>query len=197
MAKRQTETVLADDHMERGPQLVESRGPSAEQVLDRLAQVLDPANQAQAQKKAFQPNNQSPPKISSLNPQGDKDYPRPACKFRYLFVPYKAEYSDFTYEEMELVNLLEHGTYQVTRNDGSTIELDVRVTENKMTGKPEDLYLSHPFAFNGENRHTMPPFRAMLREIAEQTDKDTSSILTMQQRTLKVRKGELPISVGM
>jgi hypothetical protein len=162
-------------------------------VLTLLKESLDPVTKAKEMAKAVKPQNESPPRISSLNPQGDKDYPRPALPFRKIYVPYEAEPEDFTWEELELMALLETGSYIVKRNDNSKVPITVEVTTNALTKKPEALWIVSELGFSTENRALMPPMANYLRQILGDKAK---AILTMEDRREMVSEGALPVSVG-
>jgi len=174
-----------------------------DQLAEALKALAD-ATKAQAQEnsakergremaKAIHPNNERPPLISTKNPQGDKDHPRPVLRFDKVFVPYEAEPSDFTFEELELLNLLTQGQYPVERVDGSVIALDVRVKQNDITHRDEEIRLEHASAFNREHYRLMPGLAAMFRQmLGEKAD----HVLTMKERQALVDSEQLPVSVG-
>lgn len=168
----------------------------ADKLADALA-ALAKENSAEARAKemakAIDPMNKAHPQISVLNPQGDKDYPRPKLRFRKAFVPWESREDDFTYEECELLNLMEPGEYRIERNDGTTVTIDVKVVKNDITGKEEEIWFLSPFAYSAENRLLMPGFSKQMRQMLGEKAK---GILTMAERNQGVAEGRLPVSIG-
>jgi len=147
-------------------------------------------------RKQQQPDNITAPQISVYNPQGEKDYPRPKLKCR-MFIPWEAREETLSWEEIELLNLLQEGEYKVRRNDGTYIKVTIRVATN-MAGRVDKLLLNHETAYNNDNHWLMPPMVDMLRSLAPQMgQKDVAAkILTMDERIALVEAGSLPVSVG-
>lgn len=167
--------------------------PAIDRLISTLAETLSPEAQARAQKAVFRPRNERPPLISVRNPQGDKDYPRPKLRFTEVYIPYRAEPEDFSWEEIELLNLLEAKEYWITRNDGTRLPLKVHVTVNELTGKDEKLMFVHSYGYSQEQRGLMPPLTTMLREMLGEKAKE---VFSMAERQQLVDSGDLPISVG-
>lgn len=144
-----------------------------------------------------QPDNKFAPAISDFNPQGDLTYPRPPLKCQ-MFIPWEAEQESLTYEEIELLNLLESGEYGIRRNDGLRVNIKVRLKTN-LNGKPDTLLMNSESAYNEENSWMMPGLVSVLRQILAQrpdTKFAASKVLTMEERIDMVRNGSLLVSVG-
>lgn len=148
--------------------------------------------------KMQQPDNRTAPGRSVYNPQGDAQYPRPRLKCK-MFIPWPADPESLTFEEIELLNLLEPGEYFVRRNDGTRITVTIRASHN-LNGSMDRLLLNAETAFNNDNHWLMPPLATLLREVLKQVpaarDK-AGNVLTMDDREYLVSRGELPISVGV
>ena len=129
-----------------------------------------------------------------MNPQGDKDFKRPVPIYGKIRIPYEAEPEDFTYEELELVNLVEPGEYRVTMNDRSKVLLTVVIHRNEHTQAPEILEFVSPMGYAADRRHGMPPFADMLREMLG--DK-ARQVATMEERRRWVEQKKVPVSVGV
>ncbi len=183
------------------------RPPKAESINRDLADALKSladATMKQAEEnsavvrakemtKAMYPQNQSPPRISDLNPRGDKDYPRPDPIYDKLFLPWQAEKEDLTREELELINLIQPGEYSVRRHDGTEVKIDAKVVTNDVSGKPEQFWLISPMAFSSENRLLMPSLVETLRQMAGDAAKD---VMPMDEERRLVASGELGVSIG-
>lgn len=144
-----------------------------------------------------QPDNKLSPGVSSFNPQGDREYPRPALKCP-MFLPWEAEQGSLTFEEIELLNLLEEGDYAVKRNDGTKLKVAVKIKMN-MNGTPDTLFMNSEAAFNEENHWMMPSLVIILRQVLDanpNTRKAANEVMTMDERVEAVRSGELTVSVG-
>lgn len=144
-----------------------------------------------------QPDNKFAPLISVFNPQGDLQYPKPDLKCK-MYLPWEAEKESLTWEEIELLNLLQAGEYTVKRNDGTKIMITVKIVRN-LNGRPERLLMNSETGFNDDNHWLMPPLTTTLRNILDQnpeTKQLAREILTMDERYDLVLEGKLPVSVG-
>lgn len=145
-----------------------------------------------------QPDNKFSHGISAFNPQGDREYPRPTLKCA-MFLPWEAEQESLTFEEIELLNLLEEGEYIIRRNDGVKIQVTVKIKMN-MNGTPDTLFMNSEAAFTDETHWMMPPLVSVLRQILDarpHTRKSASAVLTMDTRASMIVAKELPVSVGV
>lgn len=144
-----------------------------------------------------QPDNKFGPAISDFNPQGDLHYPRPKLRCP-MFLPWEAEAESLTFEEIELLNLLEDGEYLVRRNDGVKVKIIVKVKMN-LNGTPDVLMMNSESAFNDENHWMMPGLTVILRQVLDakvHTRKAAVQVMTMDERVAAVQSGELKASVG-
>jgi len=164
-----------------------------EEAFRRIADHLDPKNRANETKKALRPENVRPPLISTRNPRGDKDFPRPTLRWKRINIPYRAEPEDFDREELDLLNLMEKGQYWIDRNDGSQVVLSVRVVLNDITGDEEELWFISANAFSAENRLLLPPLRVMLRQmLGDKAD----GVMPIKKEQALVDEGKLAVSQG-
>lgn len=174
-------------------------------MADALAKVA--AGQANAQVVAAkalddaarqqQPDNRFAPMISELNPQGDLQHPRPKLKCP-MFLPWEADWDSLSFEEIELLNLLEQGEYVIKTIDNRRVEVKVQIKMN-YNGKPDRLLMNSEAAFNEENGWKMPALTSVLRQIAAHrphTKLAASKVLSMDDRIEQVLSGQLPVSVG-
>ena len=185
--------------------------PSTAEVLGILADILK-GNQEVQKKQLTQtaPKSLSQgPQISEFNPRGQKDFPMPELKCE-IHAPWQSKpgLHAFTREEVELVNLLEPGTYHVDMVDGSTIAVNVVGVKNGQTGKIESLTLCGVYddttriyaaLYTKENKQLFPGFAAMLRQMLGEDR--CANVLTMREEKRRIALPEdspnhLAVSVG-
>jgi hypothetical protein len=145
-----------------------------------------------------QPDNKMAPGISDFNPQGDLQFARPKLKCEML-IPWEAEAESLTVEEIELLNLLEEGTFTIRRNDMSKVEIKVQIRRN-LNGEPDRLLMNSESGFNEEFHWIMPSMVSILRQVLGQrasTKIAAANVMTMDERLDRVRSGELRVSVGL
>ena len=195
--------------------------PTMAQVLARLAQIQENNNQVQRlQLKQTAPrSNTQSHKISVFNPRGEKDFPMPRLKCEVL-MPFsqKPEGHGLDREEVELMNLVEPGVYEVGLNDDSMIKVCVIARKNHATDQIEQLAFSGPLdpetgqrtpLWTSSNKQQFPPLRTILRQIVgEAADrvmpmkvevKKIAQFLaakTPEQQQTALHAGALPISLG-
>ena len=115
------------------------------------------------------------PKISVFNPRGEKDFPMPRLKCE-VHCPWSntPEVHGFDREEVELVNLLEPGEYQIELTDGATVTAFIVGDTNTVTGHIERLTFCGAYdpaqrmyaaLFTKERKQAFPAFRIMLRQM--------------------------------
>ena len=123
---------------------------------------------ALAMKKALRPENEISPMISVYNPKGETAYPRPKPTHEYLMGPYPIaspqNYDTATWTEIELLNQLEPGTYQVTKADGTDVKLTVRTLFDASGKKPVQTTLIMPIA-DDEQKAGWPPLVQLLTQV--------------------------------
>ena len=163
--------------------------------------------QADMQRRVTRPENNFPPNISSFNPRGDKDFPRPALKCPML-IPWPVEAEAHTREELELLNLLEPGEFMITRTDRSKVKLTVNIARKLDSEEPSQLAVNHETAFNNDNHKQMP--HDWIRQLAMANPKTraaAANVITMDEEValIAARKfndgrqaaeGEKLVSVG-
>lgn len=215
MAKRELTQTQIEDLAEQAEEDLPHDGRLAGALADQAARDRDRerdeaarqrriADDAEIQARALRKvgfggrqDNVTSPQISTYNPQGDKDYPRPPLRYRKAFIPHQAEADNLSWEEIELLNLLKSGEYRVTMNDDSQMPLTV-IVELSMSGQPDRLLFRSPM-YTAENFRRVPRLRDLLREVCEQDPElkaKAASVLTMAERERRVKAGELPVSLG-
>lgn len=155
-------------------------------------------------------SNVSPPLISAFNPQGEKDYPMPRlkCEFWMPWIEHP-NYHGNTWEEVELLNLIEPGEYMVTLTDGTMAVCNVLGIRHQSTGKLTKMEFVGQIDDRGhyggfytkERKQHVPGKVAMLREMLEQKGIDHSHVLTMREREKRTKLPAtdpkyLPVSLG-
>lgn len=152
-----------------------------------------------AASRQTQPDNKFAPGVSVFNPQGDLTYARPRLKCE-MFIPWEAEAESLTWEEIELLNLLQEGEFFVKRNDDTKVPITVRIEYNLGDRtKPNRLLMNSETSFNNDNHWMLPPLTSILRQVLNQkpeTRRAAQDVPTMDDRLDMIRSGELPVSVG-
>ena len=195
--------------------------PTMAQVMDRLARIQEASNQVHRQqlKQTAPKSNTQGPGISVFNPRGQKDFPMPRLKCEVL-MPFsqKPEGHGLDREEVELLNLVEPGIYNVELNDDSTIKVCVIGRKNRATDQLDLLTFSGPIdpdtghptpLWTASNKQQFPPLRVLLRQIVgEAADavlpiaterKKVAQFLaatTPEQQQAALLAGALPVSLG-
>jgi hypothetical protein len=152
---------------------------SAEQfqaMLDAVAKTggggvagMDADALAAAFHKQTHPDNPRGPQISYLNPKGERDNPRPTFVARAVHqngVPLYAE--SLMPEEIEAINALPSGNWQIPKADGSAMLFDVTRTMDN-NGDVERLSITYPI--KGDDRHNHRPFLTYLLDALRQAGK--------------------------
>lgn len=84
-------------------------------------------------------NPMGAPLMSALNPQGERDHPRPEFHCATLFCGMEQEREACTVDEITLLNLIEPGRYRVQKSDGSlavmTVYPEIDSASERMTKK--------------------------------------------------------------
>lgn len=126
-----------------------------EAMLTRVASMT-----AEAQDRMLHPDNREHPGISDYSyPEGDLKRPRPDLKCHMSWVGYPIHTDTLRYDEIELLNQAEPGTYRFRRTDGTTDELVIRADRDNL-GNPTRLH----FVFEArERKDTLPSMVDMLR----------------------------------
>jgi hypothetical protein len=124
---------------------------------------------ARAMKRQLRPENETHPDKSVYNPLGERDHPKPPLKCAMYHGPYVYEPQTLTRMEVELLNQLEPGSYDVTKGDGTVVPFTV-VPSFKLDGRTvERLTVNFPCA-DDDQKQNYPPLVQMLREVVDQIE---------------------------
>jgi F0F1-type ATP synthase epsilon subunit len=182
--------------------------PTESKAIERLTSALERMTAAQINgaekaleesRKAFRPSNTVIPNVSVFNRRGTglDDYKKPPLKC-LMMIPWLVEWESCTREEVELLNLLEPGTYVVKRADRSKITMTVAIQYKADNVTPSQLTVSHESAFNNDNFKNMAPLPDFLRDMLKQHDRRisqaASSVLTDEEEEAMIEAGDLSVS---
>lgn len=156
-------------------------------------------------RRSHRPSNEIAPGNSVFNRRGtnlpeDATGPKKPPLKCIMMAPWLVEWESCTREEVELLNLLQAGEYQLKRTDGSKIRMTV-VVDYRVDGKtPNRLVINHDTAFNNDNFRLVPAFSEMLRQLLRQhEDKDivqrAAVVLSDEEEEALIEAGELSVSV--
>jgi hypothetical protein len=124
---------------------------------------------ALAMRKQLSPQNEVSPQISVFNPFGERDHPRPPLQCEFFLGPYPLEAQTLLMKEIEYLNKLVPGSFEVTKSDGSTVPFHV-IPKFRLDGRTvERLTIAFPCA-DDDQRQNFPPFAQMLREVVDQIE---------------------------
>lgn len=157
------------------------------------------AAEHQKSTQANRPSNQVIPNVSVFNRRGTKleDYQKPKLKC-LMMLPWLAEWESLTREEVELLNLLESGSYVLKRIDRTKVTVTITIEYKADGHTPSRLLMNHDTAFNNDNFRMMPPLVDMLRDILKQHDRDiratASTVLSDEEEEALIEAGELSVS---
>lgn len=185
---------------------------SSQELMLRLSTALERVSEAQLEgskliasetRRAHRPSNEVVPNISVFNRRGnllpdDAEGPRKQPLKCLMLIPWLVEWESATREEVDLLNLLEAGDYQLKRIDNSKVRVTVQV-ELRVDGKtPSRLVLTHDTAFNNDNFRLVPPMPDMLRQLLKQHSPEirarAAAVLTDEEEEALIEAGELSIS---
>lgn len=150
-------------------------------------------------RKSHRPSNTVIPNVSVFNRRGEllPDYQKPKLKC-LMMIPWLIEWESVTREEVELLNLLEAGSYSLKRIDRTKINVDIKVEYKTDNVTPSRLLMNHETAFNNDNFTMMPPLADMLRDILKQHDRQIAraaqAVLTDEEEEALIEAGELSVS---
>lgn len=165
----------------------------------QMAQTVAMQQQTLMEGRAQRPSNQVVPMISVFNRRGEllDEYKKPPLKCLML-IPWLAEWESLTREEVELLNLLEPGTFLVTRTDKTKIKVVVQVRYKEDGKTPSELLLNHDTGYNNDNFRLMPSMTDMLRQIIKQLPPQIArlahDILTDEEEETMIAAGKLTVS---
>lgn len=124
---------------------------------------------ARALKKQLHPENETCPGISVFNPLGERDHPRPPLQCEMFLGPYPLEAQTLLTKEIEYLNKLVPGNFNVTKSDGTMVPFNV-APKYRLDGRSiERLTIAFPCA-DDDQKQNYPPFTQMLREVVDQIE---------------------------
>lgn len=164
------------------------------------------------QRKTHRRSNEFPHLRSVFNRRGvllDEQYPeghagiegvdpiKPPLKC-IMLLPWLAEWESLTREEVELLNLIEPGTYTVKRVDNSKVKIDVAM-EFKVDGRtPSRLVINHETAYNNDNQRLWPSITEWARQILKQHGPEISrmaaGVMSDEEEEALIEAGDLMVS---
>jgi hypothetical protein len=103
------------------------------------------------------------PGISPFNPLGERDHPRPELLGDIYWAGYLLRGDELTREEIELVNQLKPGDWEIRSRGGSTLPFKVRDLDPGSRNSRRLLIL-FPCA-TADQRHDVPTMVDMLRQV--------------------------------
>jgi len=123
---------------------------------------------AQAAAKARRPENNPGPLVSDFNPDGERDHPRPPLRSTMYFgsspIGTPQDNSQLTTDEIQALNTVTPGYYNITKMDGSKVVIEVRGRVNS-NRKLERLWFLLPEG--DEDKNLYPPLAEFARQCAE------------------------------
>jgi hypothetical protein len=124
---------------------------------------------ARAMKAQLHPTNEVSPQKSVFNPLGERDHPRPPLKCEFFLGPYPMEAQTLLAKEIDYLNQLEPGSYEVTKGDGTTVPFHV-IPKFRLDGRTVERYTIAFPCGDDDQRQNFPPFTQMLKEVVEQIE---------------------------
>lgn len=159
---------------------------------------------AEEHRRAHRPSNEVVPKVSVFNRRGENlpagsEGPIKQPLKCLMMIPWLVEWESCTREEVDLLNLLESGEYQLKRTDGSKVRVTVVIEYKADNITPSRLVLTHDTAFNNDNFRLIPAFSDMLRQLLRQHDRAIAdaarTVLTDEEEEALIEAGELSVSM--
>jgi len=139
------------------------RGGQADRV------EAEAAIHAKAMKAQLHPVNETCPEKSVYNPLGERDHPRPPLKCEMFLGPYPLEAQTLLTKEIEYLNKLEPGSYEVTKGDGTVVPFNV-IPKFRVDGRTVERFTIAFPCGDDEQKQNFPPFTQMLKEVVEQIE---------------------------
>ena len=177
-------------------ELMATLGTALARVAD--ANIKGSEQIAAEMRRSNRPSNEIVPMRSVFNQRGVLlDEPsKPPLKC-IMFIPWVAEWESLTREEVELLNLLQPGNYNVTFNDDDVCPVTIKA-EYGLDGKTMSrLLMNSDKAHTQENQRRNMPLRTTLREIIAQipgTETALANILTEKEEAAMIAVGKLIVS---
>lgn len=191
----------------------------SEELMIRLSTALERVSESQVEgakiiasetRRAHRPSNEVIPGISVFNRRGtliseDDPGPRKSPLKCPMLIPWLVEWESMTREEVELLNLLQPGDYNLSLIDKSKVRIQVKI-DLKVDGKTPSRLLMYNVgvdgqpgtAFNNDNYRLSPPLSDTLRQILKQHDKpiaaQSRAVLTDEEEEALIEAGELSVS---
>ena len=123
---------------------------------------------AQAATKARRPENNPGPLVSDFNPAGERDHPRPPLRSTMYFgsspIGTPQDNSQLTIDEIQALNIVTPGYYNITKMDGSKVVIEVRGRVNS-NRKLERLWFLLPEG--DEDKNLYPPLAEFARQCVD------------------------------
>lgn len=129
-------------------------GPSGGINAEQLSTIL--TENAKSTRKAMRPENERHPDISALNPEGERDHPRPKLARKVFFAGIELKADDLSRTEIELLNSF---THNCTARNG------LWKAEIKQTGSGGELHLHLPVATTDDRMDLPNGFTLIVREL--------------------------------
>lgn len=126
-----------------------------ESMMVRVGQMT-----AEAQDRMLHPDNRRHPEISVYSyPEGDLARPRPDLKCPMSWVGFPLTTDTLKWDEIELLNQAQPGTYTFTRTDGTTDQMVIDADRDELS-RVNRLHFKFP---SKERRDTLPSMVGQLR----------------------------------
>ncbi len=153
-------------------------------VKDERLDVLATGVKALVDQENQRPHeNRNPPDISSMNPLGERDHPRPELKCRMFWVGFELTKQNCSRVELDLLNRLEPGSYRVTKANGRTIPFTVEARQS-LNGKLEKLSVHFPCKSREDQGDHMP----MVNYLREALGEAVPSVDILMSQVLALKK---------
>jgi hypothetical protein len=111
----------------------------AKSMAEAMVSAQTEGAKAISQMNGPRDNPMGAPLVSSLNPQGERDHPRPEFHCATYFCGMEQEREACSVDEITLLNLIETGRYRVRKSDGSlavmTVYPEIDSASERMTKK--------------------------------------------------------------
>ena len=152
-----------------------------------------------AMKQVMDPENRRHPDVSAFNPKGERDHPRPAITYtdphtgesyavEAFYGQFPIQKDDLKVEEIELLNAVQPGSYQITKGDGSKAIFEI-IARRDGHGKVDRLTI-YPHAATLETKDNWPSFENILWQLVDQKPKP-------HQPSARPQLQRSPVEVGV
>lgn len=153
---KDTNTLLADALLKLADKLevYDGANASAGITAEQLSTIL--TENAKSTRKALRPENERHPDISALNPEGERDHPRPKLTRKCFFAGIELKADDLSRTEIELLNAFTHNC--TAKNSQWKAEI-------RQKGSDGELHLMLPVASTDDRMDLPNGFTLILREL--------------------------------